>query len=127
MSKLSDEQKAKMREGRRRRRESGEPSENAKPSYVHSVKSRAMRELCLECMVGQRKEIEICTALACPLYPFRLGENPFAGRSVKAYIDDLKRRREEKAKRIDCRKESVYGLGSEDETDDVSNESDDDA
>ena len=34
-------------------------------------------EKCLDCCVGQAAEVRKCTAFGCPLWPYRLGQNPF--------------------------------------------------
>ena len=31
----------------------------------------AVNSFCLECVCWQREEVRLCTALACPLYPYR--------------------------------------------------------
>jgi hypothetical protein len=31
----------------------------------------ATRAFCLECVQWQKEEVRLCTALACPLYPYR--------------------------------------------------------
>ena len=38
-----------------------------------SGKSRraAIKAFCLECVCWQKEEVRLCTALACPLYPYR--------------------------------------------------------
>lgn len=36
---------------------------------------KAIRAFCVECMGEQIKEVEICTAPNCPLFPYRLGQN----------------------------------------------------
>ena len=38
---------------------------------------KAIREKCLECSNGQPSEVKCCPVEKCPLYPFRLGKNPF--------------------------------------------------
>lgn len=38
---------------------------------------KAIREKCLECSNGQPSEVKYCPVEKCPLYPFRLGKNPF--------------------------------------------------
>ena len=38
---------------------------------------KAIRAHCLECVGGSVVEVELCTAPACQLYPFRSGRNPF--------------------------------------------------
>lgn len=37
---------------------------------------KAIRAFCMECVVWQETEVRECTALNCPLYPFRMGKNP---------------------------------------------------
>lgn len=38
---------------------------------------KAIRHKCLDCMCGSSKEVELCPAKKCPLWPFRKGRNPF--------------------------------------------------
>lgn len=38
---------------------------------------KAIRAYCLECSNGQLSEVKYCSVEKCPLYPFRLGKNPF--------------------------------------------------
>lgn len=37
---------------------------------------QAIRDLCLECVCGQRREVELCPSTRCPLYDFRFGVRP---------------------------------------------------
>ena len=37
---------------------------------------KSIRAKCLECCCGQKKEVKLCTAKDCPLYPYRLGHRP---------------------------------------------------
>jgi hypothetical protein len=37
---------------------------------------RAIRQKCIECCGGSRKEVRLCSATTCPLYLLRLGKNP---------------------------------------------------
>jgi len=37
---------------------------------------QAIRAKCLDCCCGQANEVKLCTAIRCPLWPFRLGKNP---------------------------------------------------
>lgn len=37
---------------------------------------KAIRKKCLECCCGQYKEVRLCPAKDCSLYPFRFGKNP---------------------------------------------------
>jgi hypothetical protein len=38
---------------------------------------RAVRAKCLDCSGGSAAEVSGCRVTACPLYPFRLGRNPW--------------------------------------------------
>ncbi len=37
---------------------------------------KAIRSRCLDCSCGSKKEVRLCPATACPLYPYRLGHKP---------------------------------------------------
>ena len=37
---------------------------------------RTIRVYCLECVCDVRKEVTLCTAPKCPLYPYRFGRTP---------------------------------------------------
>lgn len=43
---------------------------------------KAIREKCLDCSNDQRDEVKFCQVKKCPLYPFRIGKNPFAAKRV---------------------------------------------
>ena len=47
---------------------------------------KAIREKCLDCCCGSKKEVELCPSEACALYPFRFGRNPF--RKKKEYTEE---------------------------------------
>lgn len=42
---------------------------------------KAIRAKCLDCCGGQVAEARKCTATGCPLWPFRMGKNPFHARA----------------------------------------------
>ena len=42
---------------------------------------RAIRANCVECSGGSVAEARKCTAVGCPLWPMRMGKNPFYGKS----------------------------------------------
>lgn len=44
--------------------------------YKHNP-VKAIREKCLDCCGGSTLEVKECTCERCPIYPFRLGKNPF--------------------------------------------------
>lgn len=41
---------------------------------------KAIREYCLYCVCDQANEIKLCPSTGCPLYPFRMGKNPYLKR-----------------------------------------------
>ena len=43
---------------------------------------KALRARCLDCCCGSSAEVRKCTAVACPLWPFRMGTNPFRAKRV---------------------------------------------
>lgn len=38
---------------------------------------KVIREKCLDCCCGSIKEVALCTAERCPLWPWRMGKNPY--------------------------------------------------
>ena len=49
---------------------------------------KAIRAKCLGCCCGSAKEVRLCPAQDCPLYPFRMGKNPNIHRD---YTDEQRR------------------------------------
>ena len=43
--------------------------------------SKAIRGMCLDCCADNRAEVRRCTSVGCALYPYRMGSNPYHGRS----------------------------------------------
>ena len=43
---------------------------------------KAIRAKCLDCCLDQSNEAKLCPAEDCPLWPFRLGKNPFRKKRV---------------------------------------------
>ena len=41
---------------------------------------KAIRAFCLECSCGSTAEVKECPRSVCPLYPFRMGKNPYRQR-----------------------------------------------
>jgi hypothetical protein len=39
---------------------------------------KVIRKKCCDCSGGQPSEVRKCTAVACSLWPYRMGQNPFA-------------------------------------------------
>jgi hypothetical protein len=45
--------------------------------HVRMSPLKALRARCLDCCAGSAHEVRLCTAAACPLWPFRMGRNPW--------------------------------------------------
>ena len=43
---------------------------------------QAIRAFCLECVCGQKREVTLCPADHCPLYPYRFGVRPATARAA---------------------------------------------
>jgi hypothetical protein len=55
---------------------------------------KGIREKCLDCCCGNASEVRKCVALDCPLWPYRMGCNPFRKRrelSVEQKRERLRR------------------------------------
>lgn len=44
---------------------------------------KAIRAKCLECSVGQVKEVRECPIKSCPLYEYRMGHRPTGGEIIE--------------------------------------------
>ena len=53
---------------------------------LYDTPVKAMRKKCLDCCYGQVKEVRLCQAVECALWPYRFGRRP-----DKATVDTLKR------------------------------------
>lgn len=42
---------------------------------------KAIRAKCIDCSGANAAEVRKCVAVGCPLWPFRMGKNPFWGKS----------------------------------------------
>ena len=45
---------------------------------------KAIREKCLDCSGGSRAEVKDCLVRSCPLFPFRMGRNPWRREASEA-------------------------------------------
>ena len=41
-----------------------------------------IRENCIDCMAGNQAEVRRCAAIRCPMWPYRMGTNPFLTREL---------------------------------------------
>lgn len=42
----------------------------------------AIRQNCIDCCAGSPAEVRRCGMVACPMWPYRMGANPFAERTM---------------------------------------------
>lgn len=49
-----------------------------------SNRKTAIRAMCITCMGGMIYEVAKCTSVKCPLYDYRMGENPNDARTIAA-------------------------------------------
>ena len=45
---------------------------------------KSIRDKCLDCTAGSRKEIRLCLVVQCALYPYRFGKRP-----TEAIVDTI--------------------------------------
>ena len=52
-----------------------EMPKTCRPNYLRAMRGKSMasavKAFCLECVCWDRQEVVLCTAKACPLYPYR--------------------------------------------------------
>ena len=53
---------------------------------------QAIRVKCLDCVCQQTKEVRLCTTTYCPLYPYRMGNDPFRKRRELTPEQKMERR-----------------------------------
>lgn len=49
---------------------------------------KAIRLKCLDCCCNSPYEVKLCPSVDCPIYPFRLGKNPY--RTPRVLSDEQK-------------------------------------
>lgn len=59
---------------------------------------KAIRKKCLDCCLDQSNEVKLCPAEDCPLWPFRMGKNPF--RKKRSLTDEQKAAAAEKLRNL---------------------------
>jgi len=47
-----------------------------KPQAITRTPMKAIRAKCLDCCCASPKAVSMCVVRACPLYPYRFGNNP---------------------------------------------------
>lgn len=64
---------------------------------------KAIRKKCIECSCGQTSEVKVCPMENCPLYPFRMGKNPYNTRTLS---DEQKEKAAERLKKARAEKQN---------------------
>lgn len=49
---------------------------------------KAIREKCLDCCCGAFREVRLCSAQKCPLYPYRMGHRPKEGTDTSEDLEN---------------------------------------
>lgn len=62
---------------------------------------RVIRQFCLRCVNGSPREVELCTDLECPLYPWRLGRNPYRKPPTEKQRESARRAAQEATSPLD--------------------------
>jgi len=52
----------------------------------------AIRQNCIECCGGSQAEVRRCRIVTCPMWPYRMGANPFARRELS--YQEIEQRRD---------------------------------
>lgn len=66
------------------------------------TRKSAIRAKCMECSAGSSYEVRKCTVEKCPLWPFRLGKDPYLNaENRKGNPEALRKWKEEKEKLSD--------------------------
>lgn len=69
------------------------PAELAAVGHSSNSLIDAIRAKCLDCCGQESSEVRKCTATFCDLWPFRMGSNPLARRSVTPEQQEAMRQR----------------------------------
>lgn len=49
-------------------------------------RAKAIRLKCIDCSAGDKKEVRLCCLTTCPLWPWRMGEQPDSARTIQANL-----------------------------------------
>lgn len=55
---------------------------DAPQGHIKKPLLKVIRAKCLDCCVHQPSEVRLCNATDCPLWPYRMGKNPFHERKM---------------------------------------------
>jgi hypothetical protein len=74
---------------------------------------KAIRANCLDCMNGSSNEVKLCPIENCPLYPYRLGKNPYI--AAREYTDEQRAALAERMRNLHKKSKSGNADDSENE------------
>ena len=61
------------------------------PTSEKKIETNPVRVIfakCKDCCCGSVKEVRLCPAEDCPLWPWRLGKNPYRKKATREYSDE---------------------------------------
>ena len=65
---------------------------------------KAIRAKCLDCCAFQKEEVKLCTDNNCPLWPFRMGKNPY--KKKKEFTEEQLAERRARMKKLHAAKKA---------------------
>lgn len=69
---------------------------------------KAIRAKCVDCCCGNAAEVRKCVATDCPLWPFRLGSNPFRKRLILSESEKQRRLAQLKRPEMDAGRPHIW-------------------
>lgn len=72
--------------------------EQNRPRSLPQRPLEAIREKCFDCCCGSWNEVALCTAVRCPLHPWRMGKNPY--KKKREYTEEEREALRERAKKL---------------------------
>ena len=57
--------------------------------HIQTPIAKIIRKKCLDCCGFQAGEVRKCVAISCPLWPYRMGKNPFLSAKYKKMSSNL--------------------------------------
>lgn len=74
---------------------------------------KAIRLKCLDCSGGSREEVKLCVIPECPLYPFRLGRNPFRTVVKRELTDEQRAELKDRMERLRLKRQAAAQDGQQ--------------
>lgn len=61
---------------------------------------KVIRAKCIDCMCGQVEEVKRCPCEDCPLWPFRMGKNPYRTKSTREFTPEQREAARERMRKL---------------------------